>query len=84
MWEYVETSPGFQTRNVTCRSSEELEVVDENLCDKQVKPVENQTCNSDPCPPEWVEEPWGECSKRCGPDGVRQRAVTCQQIIANG
>ncbi|KAH9633689.1 hypothetical protein HF086_009023 [Spodoptera exigua] len=74
----------FQTRNVTCRSREELEVVDNNLCDEGLKPPTNQSCNQDPCPAQWVAGLWGDCSKRCGSGGVRSREVTCQKVIANG
>ncbi|KAF9413440.1 hypothetical protein HW555_008332, partial [Spodoptera exigua] len=90
-WVYEEYTPcsatcggGFQTRNVTCRSREELEVVDNNLCDEGLKPPTNQSCNQDPCPAQWVAGPWGDCSKRCGSGGVRSREVTCQKVIANG
>ncbi|CAB3248675.1 unnamed protein product [Arctia plantaginis] len=75
---------GFQSRNVTCRSREGLEIVDDELCDEGLKPVINQTCNTDPCPAEWVEGPWSDCSKHCGKEGVRKREVTCEKIIANG
>ncbi|PZC74553.1 hypothetical protein B5X24_HaOG207687 [Helicoverpa armigera] len=90
-WVHEEFTPcsatcggGFQTRNVTCRSREELEIVDDELCDAGLKPPTNQTCNTDPCPAEWNEGPWGNCSQRCGSGGVRSREVTCQKIIANG
>ncbi|CAH0689994.1 unnamed protein product [Spodoptera exigua] len=90
-WVYEEYTPcsatcggGFQTRNVTCRFREELEVVDNNLCDEGLKPPTNQSCNQDPCPAQWVAGPWGDCSKRCGSGGVRSREVTCQKVIANG
>ncbi|KAF9413443.1 hypothetical protein HW555_008335 [Spodoptera exigua] len=90
-WVHEEFTPcsatcggGFQTRNVTCRSREELEVVDNNLCDEGLKPPMNQSCNQDPCPAQWVAGPWGDCSKRCGSGGVRSREVTCQKVIANG
>ncbi|CAH1637578.1 unnamed protein product [Spodoptera littoralis] len=90
-WVHEEYTPcsatcgtGFQTRNVTCRSKEELEVVDNNLCDEGLKPPTNQSCNQDPCPAQWVAGPWGDCSKSCGNGGVKSREVTCQKVIANG
>ncbi|KAF9796339.1 hypothetical protein SFRURICE_001912 [Spodoptera frugiperda] len=90
-WVHEEFTPcsatcggGYQTRNVTCRSREELEVVDSNLCDEGLKPPTNQSCNQDPCPAQWVAGPWGDCSKRCGSGGVKSREVTCQKVIANG
>ncbi|KAF9807223.1 hypothetical protein SFRURICE_008616 [Spodoptera frugiperda] len=90
-WVHEEFTPcsatcggGYQTRNVTCRSREELEVVDSNLCDEGLKPPTNQSCNQDPCPAQWVAGPWGDCSKRCGSGGVKSREVTCQKVICNG
>ncbi|XP_013170735.1 PREDICTED: papilin isoform X4 [Papilio xuthus] len=90
-WVHGEFSPcsatcggGTQTRQVTCRSREELEVVEDSLCDTGLKPVTDQTCNTDPCPPGWVEEPWGPCSKPCGEGGTRSRQVYCEKIIVNG
>ncbi|RVE41914.1 hypothetical protein evm_013439 [Chilo suppressalis] len=75
---------GVQVRNVTCRSREELEVVEDALCEPIVKPVLNQTCNTQACPARWVEGPWSACSKRCGKGGNKSRQVHCEKIIANG
>ncbi|XP_013147767.1 PREDICTED: papilin isoform X2 [Papilio polytes] len=90
-WVFRDFSPcsatcggGTQSRQVSCRSREELEIVEDSLCDSGLKPVTNQTCNTDPCPPRWVEEPWGPCSKPCGAGGTRSRQVYCQKIIVNG
>ncbi|XP_022817707.1 papilin-like isoform X2 [Spodoptera litura] len=90
-WVHEEYTPcsatcgrGFQTRNVTCRSKEELEVVDNKLCDEGVKPPTNQSCNQDPCPAQWAAGPWGDCSKSCGRGGVKSREVICQKVITNG
>ncbi|KAJ8724116.1 hypothetical protein PYW07_008096 [Mythimna separata] len=89
-WVHEEFTPcsatcggGFQTRNVTCRSREELEIVEESLCDEGLRPPTNQSCSPEPCPAQWLEGPWGECSQRCGVGGVRAREVTCQKIIDN-
>ncbi|XP_069360607.1 papilin isoform X3 [Maniola hyperantus] len=75
---------GYQQRQVTCRSRDDLNVVDENLCDVNFKPPTNQSCNTDPCAPTWVEGPWGACSKPCGQGGTRSREVYCEKIITNG
>ncbi|XP_052756348.1 papilin isoform X3 [Galleria mellonella] len=75
---------GFQTRNVTCRSREELDIVDDGLCEEALKPPSNQTCNTDACPAQWIEGPWSPCSKACGEGGSRSRQVQCQKIITNG
>ncbi|XP_047512868.1 uncharacterized protein LOC125054801 [Pieris napi] len=75
---------GTQTREVTCRSREELEVVDDSLCDKGLRPPTTETCNTDPCPPHWVEGPWSPCSKPCGEGGSRSRQVHCEKVISQG
>ncbi|XP_037294252.1 papilin-like isoform X4 [Manduca sexta] len=75
---------GFQTRNVTCRTQMDLELVDDALCDEGLKPVTNQTCNNNVCPPQWVTGEWGSCSHRCGPDGTQSREIQCEKIIVNG
>ncbi|XP_026315037.1 papilin isoform X10 [Hyposmocoma kahamanoa] len=75
---------GYQTRNVTCRSREDLDVVSDSLCDDILKPVTNQTCNTFPCEAHWVEGPWSPCSKPCGEGGSRSREVYCEKVITNG
>ncbi|CAH2045947.1 unnamed protein product, partial [Iphiclides podalirius] len=74
---------GIQTREVTCRSREDLELVEDNLCDEALKPATNQNCNTDPCPARWVAEAWGPCSKVCGEGGTRSRQVYCEKLIIN-
>ncbi|KAI8425353.1 hypothetical protein MSG28_007114 [Choristoneura fumiferana] len=75
---------GFQTRTVSCRSREELDVVDDNLCDEGLRPPSNETCNLQACAATWVEGPWSPCSKPCGQGGTRSRQIHCQKIISNG
>ncbi|CAK1550996.1 unnamed protein product [Leptosia nina] len=75
---------GIQTREVTCRSREELDIVDDSLCDSGLKPPTNETCNDVPCPPNWVEGPWSPCSKPCGEGGTRSRQVHCEKVITQG
>ncbi|XP_028165939.1 papilin-like, partial [Ostrinia furnacalis] len=74
---------GIQTRNVTCRTREELDVVDDGLCNEAFKPDSNQTCNNNPCPAQWVTGEWDKCTKHCGEGGTRHRHVYCEKIIAN-
>ncbi|XP_068619320.1 papilin [Battus philenor] len=90
-WVHEEFTPcsascggGVQTRQVTCRSREDLEVVEDGLCDEGLKPVTSQSCGTDPCPARWVVEPWSPCSKPCGEGGTRSRQVYCQKLIVNG
>ncbi|XP_041970064.1 papilin-like isoform X2 [Aricia agestis] len=75
---------GYQTRQVSCRTRDDLEPVEDELCDSNFKPATNQSCNTQACGPQWVQEPWGPCSKPCGEGGTRSREVYCQMIITNG
>lgn len=75
---------GYQTRRVYCVGRRSLEPVDDELCDSSAKYSSNQTCNPQPCPPEWKQGDWSECSSMCGENGVQTRQVLCERIIANG
>uniref|UniRef100_A0A2H1V4N0 SFRICE_005771 n=1 Tax=Spodoptera frugiperda TaxID=7108 RepID=A0A2H1V4N0_SPOFR len=83
---------GFQSRNVTCRSREKLEMVDNNNgtaaivpdgeCLKLLgpKPELTQKCNQDePCPL-WFVGQWKPCDKLCD-EGRQIRQVVCHQKI---
>ncbi|XP_048486291.1 papilin isoform X3 [Plutella xylostella] len=90
-WVFDEFTPcsascggGIQYRNVTCRSREDLDVVDSSLCDEGLRPATNQTCANHACAARWVEGPWSPCSKPCGEAGTRSRAVYCEKVISNG
>ncbi|KAK9886678.1 hypothetical protein WA026_017598 [Henosepilachna vigintioctopunctata] len=71
---------GFQYRNVTCVSRQNLNPAEKSLCDSNTKPAEVQECNIEPCSAQWVPYPWGKCSAPCGGKGEQVREITCQQI----
>ena len=55
---------GIKRRDVRCvqRSGEGIEYeVDETLCSGS-RPPNQEICNREPCPPEWVSQPFGEVS----------------------
>ena len=53
--------------------------VEENLCNGYPRPeVAVVHCNTHLCPPNWVTDEWGPCSKVCG-SGIRERRVVCAE-----
>uniref|UniRef100_A0A1B0CNQ4 Alpha-carbonic anhydrase domain-containing protein n=2 Tax=Lutzomyia longipalpis TaxID=7200 RepID=A0A1B0CNQ4_LUTLO len=61
----------------TCRNRVTGVEVDESLCSAVTRPEPAVIhCNTHQCPPKWVTDEWGVCSKTCG-GGVRDRLVIC-------
>ena len=56
-------------------------MTEDRLCKPELKPQFNRTCNSHHCPAEWHVGDWTSCSRRCGSEGVRFRAVFCRQLL---
>lgn len=76
---------GVKRRNVRCvqKASTGIEYdVDESLCTGP-RPSDAEGCNKEPCPAEWIAQPFGECSTICGP-GVQVRDVLCQHTLKDG
>ncbi|KAB5536845.1 hypothetical protein PHYPO_G00112000 [Pangasianodon hypophthalmus] len=65
---------GFQRRAVVCQDENGYTA---NSCDESIRPAEQRTCESGPCP-QWVYGEWGKCSKPCG-GGIKTRLVVCQR-----
>ena len=42
---------GIQMRDVSCARNSDFKVVPDYLCDPQLRPTSNQSCNVDECPP---------------------------------
>jgi len=59
-------------------------VVPDDLCDLSLEPARNQSCGTDPCPPNWFLGEWGPCSETCGTGGNQIRQVYCEQIVSGG
>nr|XP_034962630.1 A disintegrin and metalloproteinase with thrombospondin motifs 9 isoform X4 [Zootoca vivipara] len=64
---------GFQRRVVVCQDENGYTA---SNCDIRMKPDEQRSCESGPCP-QWAYGSWGECTKPCG-GGTRTRLVVCQ------
>ncbi|XP_038627931.1 A disintegrin and metalloproteinase with thrombospondin motifs 9 [Tachyglossus aculeatus] len=65
---------GFQRRVVVCQDENGNTA---NDCVERIKPDEQRSCESGPCP-QWAYGNWGECTKLCG-GGTRTRLVVCQR-----
>lgn len=63
----------------TCKNRMTNNDVDESLCSGTVRPEPTVLhCNTHLCPPKWIAEEWGACSKVCG-SGFRERRVVCAE-----
>ncbi len=51
---------GLQKQELVCKRLDDGSVVQNSYCDPDGKPPGNQRpCNTEPCPPEWVQHIWG-------------------------
>ncbi|XP_057290630.1 A disintegrin and metalloproteinase with thrombospondin motifs 6-like [Hydractinia symbiolongicarpus] len=76
---------GVKKRNVRCvqKAGTGIEYdIDGSLC-TSTRPSDIEGCNKEPCPSEWIAQPFGECSTICGP-GVQVRDVLCQKTLKDG
>uniref|UniRef100_A0A3B5MRI5 PLAC domain-containing protein n=1 Tax=Xiphophorus couchianus TaxID=32473 RepID=A0A3B5MRI5_9TELE len=72
-----------QHREVICVNRHTEEEVAEGNCDSAAKPTaQEESCNTQPCPPFWEASAWSECSVSCGP-GVQQRQLQCRQSFGS-
>ncbi|XP_006817461.1 papilin-like, partial [Saccoglossus kowalevskii] len=72
---------GYQLRGVTCARNHDYKTVADYLCDAELKPTHNKTCNTQPCPAMWFVGEWSPCSHSCGRHGTQVRLVYCEQIL---
>ncbi|CAB3990863.1 Hypothetical predicted protein, partial [Paramuricea clavata] len=72
----------LRARDVLCvRKDDKTEVGHESCESNLTKPNALESCNTQPCPPEWYITAWQTCSLSCG-KGFQQRSVVCRQKIA--
>ncbi|XP_006762550.1 PREDICTED: A disintegrin and metalloproteinase with thrombospondin motifs 6 [Myotis davidii] len=70
---------GMRTRAVLCvrkMGPSEEKTLDSSACLTH-RPVERESCNNLPCPPQWVALDWSECTPKCG-SGFKHRIVLCK------
>eukprot|EP00794_Sanderia_malayensis_P010066 gene10066-11094_t len=52
-------------------------IVSVDRCDPSKRPAGKRECRTKRCGTSWGIGPWGECSSKCGNDGLRKRTVKC-------
>uniref|UniRef100_A0A8C1QNC2 ADAM metallopeptidase with thrombospondin type 1 motif, 6 n=1 Tax=Cyprinus carpio TaxID=7962 RepID=A0A8C1QNC2_CYPCA len=70
---------GMRTRTVLCIRKigpAEEETLEDSHCLTH-RPIEQESCNNQSCPPQWVTLDWSECTPKCGP-GFKHRIVLCK------
>ncbi|KAM8873418.1 A disintegrin and metalloproteinase with thrombospondin motifs 6 isoform 2-T2 [Synchiropus picturatus] len=70
---------GTRTRTVLCIRKigpAEEETLEDTHCLTH-RPIEQEACNNQSCPPKWVALDWSECTPKCGP-GFKHRIVQCK------
>ncbi|KAM9307195.1 A disintegrin and metalloproteinase with thrombospondin motifs 6 isoform 3-T3 [Pholidichthys leucotaenia] len=70
---------GIRTRMVMCIRKigpSEEETLEDIHCLTH-RPIEQETCNNQSCPPKWVTLDWSECTPKCGP-GFKHRIALCK------
>ncbi|KAJ7307202.1 hypothetical protein JRQ81_009193 [Phrynocephalus forsythii] len=74
---------GFWQSVYRCISWSSQEEVADEYCHLIPKPiVQEEVCNTEPCPAYWDAGDWSACSKSCGL-GTQHRQVLCRQTYAN-
>nr|XP_057920932.1 A disintegrin and metalloproteinase with thrombospondin motifs 6 isoform X2 [Doryrhamphus excisus] len=70
---------GIRTRTVLCvrkLGPAEEETLEDTHCLTH-RPVEQEACNNQSCPPKWITLDWSECTPKCGP-GFKHRIALCK------
>ncbi|XP_029025329.1 A disintegrin and metalloproteinase with thrombospondin motifs 6 [Betta splendens] len=70
---------GMRTRTVLCIRKigpAEEETLEDIHCLTH-RPIEQESCNNQSCPPKWVTLDWSECTPKCGP-GFKHRIALCK------
>ncbi|XP_061763783.1 A disintegrin and metalloproteinase with thrombospondin motifs 6 isoform X2 [Nerophis ophidion] len=70
---------GTRTRTVLCvrkMGPAEEETLEDTHCLTH-RPMEQEACNNQSCPPKWVTLDWSECTPKCGP-GFKHRIALCK------
>ncbi|XP_063699657.1 protein madd-4 isoform X2 [Culicoides brevitarsis] len=70
---------GYKMSMPACRNRITGTEVEDSLCNASNKPEPQiVTCNTHLCPPKWIADEWGPCSKKCG-GGKKVRIIVCAE-----
>ncbi|XP_078380427.1 A disintegrin and metalloproteinase with thrombospondin motifs 16-like [Oculina patagonica] len=69
---------GVKTRTARCIRSDDKTPASDRACGK--KESTSEPCQVTPCPSNWYQTPWSDCSQSCG-RGVQTRNVICRMKI---
>ncbi|XP_072420890.1 ADAMTS-like protein 3 isoform X1 [Chiloscyllium punctatum] len=74
---------GVQQQKLLCLNTNGIEVIESACYELPKPPLLTEPCNTQDCPARWVATTTSDCSVSCG-KGIRQRRVTCEQLMATG
>ncbi|XP_068090485.1 ADAMTS-like protein 1 isoform X2 [Hyperolius riggenbachi] len=76
---------GIQTREVICKqrlSDGSILELPETFCSSD-RPLAQELCYNEDCPPEWSLTDWSQCSASCG-EGSQVQTAVCKQKVKSG
>ncbi|XP_039620349.1 A disintegrin and metalloproteinase with thrombospondin motifs 13 [Polypterus senegalus] len=74
---------GLSEIHYVCVEHRSKNPMSEKLCEETTRPETRQeTCNPEPCPPQWELQAFGPCSASCG-QGMAMRAAHCVRMTSS-
>ncbi|XP_056375728.1 ADAMTS-like protein 1 isoform X2 [Hyla sarda] len=76
---------GIHTRDVLCKqrlSDGSILELPDTFC-SSTKPIQQEMCENEDCPPEWYLTEWSKCSVSCG-EGTQIQSAVCRKKVKTG